>query len=448
MMKLQINESQNIEFKQSWRDEYIKWLSAFGNTDGGKLYIGVDDKGEIKGIDNAKKLLEDIPNKVRDILGIMVDVNLLQDEDKEYLEIITHKYPYPISYKGSYYYRSGSTTQELKGVALDKFLLRKQGKTWDSVPVPYFGATDLDPYAFKLFREKAEKKRRIDPELLKENDDVLVDKLRLREGDYLKRAAALLFAKEPMKYVMGSLIKIGYFKSNTELIYQDVIEGNLFEQVDKVMELIFTKYLSAFITYEGIQRVESFPISELAFREALINAVVHKDYSSQNSIQISVYDDKLLMWNAGDLPQNWTIDTLLRKHTSEPHNPLIAYPFFLAGYIESWGRGIEKIIEESQKFNGITPQFKWENGLWVEFYFNTDKSSPNGLGEKLGEKLGETQQNIIKLMQNNPKIAITALAVELGISTTAIEKHIKTLKDKNIIQRIGGAKGGHWEILK
>lgn len=447
-MKLQINESQNIEFKQSWRDEYIKWLSAFGNTDGGKLYIGVDDDGEIKGIDNAKKLLEDIPNKVRDILGIMVDVNLLQDEDKEYIEIITDKYPYPISYKGSYYYRSGSTTQELKGVALDKFLLRSQGKTWDSVPVPYFGDRDLDPYAFKLFREKAEKKRRIDPELLKENDDILINKLRLREGDYLKRAAALLFAKEPMKYVMGSMIKIGYFKSNTELIYQDVIEGNLFAQVDKVMELIFTKYLSAFITYEGIQRVESFPISELAFREALINAVVHKDYSSQNSIQISVYDDKLLMWNAGDLPQNWTIDTLLRKHTSEPHNPLVAYPFFLAGYIESWGRGIEKIIEESQKFNGITPQFRWENGLWVEFYFNTDKSLPNGLGEKLGEKLGETQQNIIKLMQNNPKIPITALATELGISTTAIEKHIKTLKDKNIIQRIGGAKGGHWEILK
>ena len=92
-MNLKINESQNIEFKQTWRDEYIKWLSAFGNTDGGKLYIGVDDDGEIKGIDNAKKLLEDIPNKVRDILGIMVDVNLLQVKDKEYLEIITNKYP-------------------------------------------------------------------------------------------------------------------------------------------------------------------------------------------------------------------------------------------------------------------------------------------------------------------------------------------------------------------
>ena len=447
-MKIQINESQTIEFKRLWKDDYIKWVCAFANSDGGTIYIGVEDDGEIVGIDNAKKLLEDIPNKVRDILGVIVDVNRHVENTKEYLEIVTENYPYPISYKGSYYYRSGSSTQELKGAPLDKFLLRKQGKKWDGVPVPYLGYDDLDPFAFRLFRDKAEKKKRIDGELLKESDEVLVDKLHLKEGEYLKRATTLLFAKEPQKYVTGSSIKIGYFKSNSDLVYQDVIEGNLFEQVDKTMELIFTKYLKALITYEGIQRVESFPISELAFREALINAVVHKDYGSQQTIQISVYDDKLLMWNAGDLPPHWTIDTLMQKHNSEPHNPVIAYPFFLAGYIESWGRGIEKIIEESQKFNGITPQFRWLNGLWVEFYFNQEKSLPNGLGEKLGEKLGETQQNIIKLMQSNPRIAITALATELSISTTAIEKHIKILKEQNIIKRIGGAKGGHWEITE
>ncbi|MDD3060138.1 MAG: winged helix-turn-helix transcriptional regulator, partial [Sulfurimonas sp.] len=121
----------------------------------------------------------------------------------------------------------------------------------------------------------------------------------------------------------------------------------------------------------------------------------------------------------------------------------------LAGYIESWGRGIEKIIEESQKFNGITPNFRWQNGLWVEFYFNDlGEKVENGLGEKLGEKLGETQQAIMKLMQNNPKIAITKMAEELDISTTAIEKHIKSLKENGYIDRVGGAKGGHWEIMK
>ncbi len=256
-----------------------------------------------------------------------------------------------------------------------------------------------------------------------------------------------MFAKEPMKYVMGSMIKIGYFKSNTELIYQDVIEGNLFEQVDKVMELIFTKYLSAFITYEGIQRVESFPISELAFREALINAVVHKDYSSQNSIQISVYDDKLLMWNAGDLPSNWTIDTLLRKHTSEPHNPLIAYPFFLAGYIESWGRGIEKIIEESQKFNGITPQFRWENGLWVEFYFNNTPNKIENTETRVKTRV-KTREKILELISANPNITNQELADMLQLTVKGIEWQIKKLKEDGNLERIGGAKGGHWEVKK
>ena len=442
-MTLNLNESQNIEFKQIWKDEYIKWISAFGNSDGGKLYVGVDDDGEIVGIDNAKKLLEDIPNKVRDILGIMVDVNLMLDEDKEYLEIITDKYPYPISYRGSYYYRSGSSTQELKGAALDKFLLSRQGKKWDGVPVPYFGFDDLDPFAFRLFRDKAEKKKRIDAELLKESDEVLVDKLHLKEGAYLKRATTLLFAKEPQKYVTGSTIKIGYFKSNSDLVYQDVIEGNLFEQVDKAMELIFTKYLKAIISYEGVQRVESFPISELAFREALINAVVHKDYSSQQTIQISVYDDKLLMWNAGDLPPHWTLDTLMQKHNSEPHNPAIAAPFFLAGYIESWGRGIEKIVDESRKFNGITPQFRWLNGLWVEFYFNEVGEK---VGEKVGENLTDNQSKIVKQMKLNPKISAKDLSSVVGISSRKIEENIKKLKEQNIIKRIGGAKGGHWEI--
>jgi ATP-dependent DNA helicase RecG len=441
-------ESQTIEFKQIWKDEYLKTITAFANAEGGALYIGVDDGGNIIGIDNAKKLLEDIPNKVREILGIMVDVNLKIDEDKEYLEIITDKYPYPISYKGSYYYRSGSSIQELKSAALDKFLLSRQGKKWDGVPVPYFGLDDLDPFAFRLFRDKAEKKKRIDAEFLQESDEMLVDKLHLKEGKYLKRAATLLFAKDPQKYVTGSSIKIGYFRSNSDLAYQDVIEGNLFEQVDKTMELIFSKYLKALITYEGIQRVESFPISELAFREALINAVVHKDYGSQQTIQISVYDDKLLMWNAGDLPPHWTLDTLMQKHNSEPHNPAIAYPFFLAGYIESWGRGIEKIVDESQKFNGITPQFRWLNGLWVEFYFNKveSKDLEKDLKRDLEKSLNQSQIKIVEHIKKNPNITQAELSKRIGINEKNIRNNIKKLKEQGKLQRIGGAKGGHWKV--
>ena len=120
------------------------WICGFANADGGTLVIGRDDNGNAVGIADAKKLLVDIPNKARDILGIMVDANLTEESKKELVEIKVETHPYPVSYKGQYHYRSGSTKQELKGGALDQFLLRKQGKRWDAVPVPRVKASDLD----------------------------------------------------------------------------------------------------------------------------------------------------------------------------------------------------------------------------------------------------------------------------------------------------------------
>lgn len=104
-----MEESQNIEWKESWRDDYLKWICGFANAQGGKTYIGTNDKGAVVGIVDSQKLLEDIPNKVRDILGIIVDVNLLKEEGKNYIEIVVNPSSYPVNYKGEYHYRSGST---------------------------------------------------------------------------------------------------------------------------------------------------------------------------------------------------------------------------------------------------------------------------------------------------------------------------------------------------
>ena len=105
-------ESQNIEYKQNWRDEYLKWICGFANAQRGTIFIGVNDDGSICGVDNAKKLMEDIPNKVRDVLGIIVDVNLHEQDGLPYLEIVTGAYPYPVSYKGEYHYRSHLNTTQ------------------------------------------------------------------------------------------------------------------------------------------------------------------------------------------------------------------------------------------------------------------------------------------------------------------------------------------------
>src|SRR5882724_11640579 len=122
-----MKESQNIEWTETWRDEYLRWICGFANAEGGVLVIGRNDKGEAVGVRNAAKLLEDLPNKIRDVLGIMVDVNLVAKGGKELIEIRVEPYPSPISYKDGYHYRSGSTKQELKGAALERFLLKKRG---------------------------------------------------------------------------------------------------------------------------------------------------------------------------------------------------------------------------------------------------------------------------------------------------------------------------------
>ncbi|MCK5347096.1 MAG: ATP-binding protein [Candidatus Heimdallarchaeota archaeon] len=126
-------EKQNIEWKEIWRDEYLKWISGFANAKGGKIIIGKNDKGEIIGVKDPKRLMDDIPNKIQAHLGIICDVDLIEFEGKQIIEISTIPYDVPISYQGKYHYRSGSTKQELKGNALNEFLIKKAGKTWDDI---------------------------------------------------------------------------------------------------------------------------------------------------------------------------------------------------------------------------------------------------------------------------------------------------------------------------
>ena len=438
------SENQHIEWKESWRDEYLKWICGFANADGGTLCIGINNEGQAVGLPDIHRLLEDIPNKVRDTLGILVDVNLVSKEAIEYIEIVVEPYPYPVSYKGQYHYRTGSTKQELKGAALDNFLLRKQGKRWDGVPVPNVSVADLSDNAFSNFRQKASRSQRMSAEMLHDEDSQLLEKLHLTEGKYLKRAAILLFHPDPEKFVTGAYVKIGFFKTDDDLVFQDDIHGHLFDQVDKTLDLLLTKYLKANITYEGITRVEKYPFPEAALREALMNAIAHKDYSSGNPIQISVYENKIMFWNEGQLPENWTVERLLQKHASVPFNPDIATTFFRSGLIESWGRGTLKIINECQIAHLPPPVFKYDlSGFVIEFRQRASASRT----KTSGKTSGKTTDKILYFISQNQEITIPQLATAIGISERNVERNLRILQEKSKLQRIGGAKGGKWSII-
>ncbi len=371
MKKQNFGETQNVEWKESWRDEYLKWICGFANATGGKLYIGMDDNGNVIGTADAQKLLEDIPNKVRDVLGIMVDVNLMAKDGLQYIEITVPPYSNPISYKGQYHYRSGSTKQELKGAALTRFILHRMGKHWEECPVENARLDDLSANALARFRKEASKSGRVDYGVLNDTNEHLLQDLQLIDVDtgQLTRAAVLLFHSNPEMYVYGAYIKIGFFSDNKgNLEFQDEIHGPLMEQVDKAMDLIKTKYLIYSISYEGISRRETpqFPIE--ALRESLMNAIAHKDYVNASPIQISIFPDHITFWNAGRLPENWTTENLLETHPSSPHNPKIANAFFRSGDIESWGRGYKRILEAVNERKLLPPALEMVSGLMVTYY--------------------------------------------------------------------------------
>ena len=445
-------ENQTTEWKETWRDEYMRIICAFANASGGVLEIGRRDDGKVIGIADTKKLLEDLPNKIKNAMAIIADVQIRESEGKHYIAISIGEYPFPISYHGVYYMRSGSTTQELTGSALDEFILRKQGKTWDGVPVPYIKTDDFDSDAFRVFRRKAIESTRLTKQDLEITDEKLLDTLQLTEGNYLKRAATLLFHQDPEKWVPGSYIKIGMFENDADLLYQHEVHCPLIMMPDRVMETVYLNYFKGIISYEGIQRIETYPVPHAAFREAITNAIVHRDYSTGIPIQIKVLPDRVIIYNDGRLPENWSVQDLLATHRSEPHNPMIANAFFRAGMIESWGRGIEKIAETCRNAGKREPaiEFKKNREFSVTFYSDVNIITGvkfNGVPkDTIKDTINYAQRKILNLFLTNPNLSANAISVELGINGRNVKKNIKALKDAGLIERVGSNRSGYWVV--
>jgi len=452
-------ENQNIEFKEQWRDDALKTICAFANAGGGVVYIGIDDNGKSVAVKDIKKLMEDIPNKIRAVLGIVADVSMVKKAGNGVMKISVSKYSAPISYHGSFYSRSGTTTAELKGAALTRFLLSCSGVTWDMVVEPRASLKDIDVKTVRQFQQMAKKRF---PFIAREKNTLLVlEKLNLLEKGKLKRAAILLFSKNPRKYFTSAFVQVGRFISESEVISTDVIEGNLFEQVEKVIEVLRIKYLENRFYYEGLRRNEDMIYPEEALREAVINALIHRDYLGPHT-QLRVYENELWLWNAGELPEKITFEKLKKSHLSCPRNELLADVFFKAGFIESWGRGTLKILDQCRKWNLPEPEFsELTGGFLVTFTKAAVEESKEKGGQKGGaekgaekevekgaEKLTSQEQTILSLIRKNSRISKREIIEQGSLGKKAVDYNLEKLKKKNVIKRVGPDKGGHWKVLK
>lgn len=255
-------------------------------------------------------------------------------------------------------------------------------------------------------------------------------------------------ARNPGRFFTCVEFKIGRFGiDEADLITQDVIEGNIIQMTDRVIEILKTKYLTSLIHYEGMQRIETLEVPENALREILYNAIAHKDYMGA-PIQMRVWDDHIEIWNEGVLPDGITPEILFGKHSSHPRNKNVAYAFFKAGFIESWGRGYKKIRDGFEGVGLPMPIVESvEGGVRVTF----QRNNPNGSqkSSQKGSQKGsqKTSDKILQMISENPRITRDMLAENFGISSRMVAKHLKSLQEQGILKRIGGRKDGQWIVL-
>ncbi|NCA86607.1 MAG: transcriptional regulator [Clostridia bacterium] len=434
-------EQQNIEYKQSWHDDYLKWVCGFANAQGGVIFIGKDDNGNVVGITDYKRLMDDIPNKIRNSIGIMVEVNLHEEEGMRFIEIVTHPYTVPISLRGRYYYRCGSTKQELTGASLNEFLLKKSGKTWDDVVESRASFDDIDEKTVSIFLKASENAGR-----LPENESLalpdLFEKLRLTENGQLKRSALVIFGKDPGKFYPNTFVKIGRFgKDDADIKFQETEEGNIIQLLQAVLHQLNQKFLTRTIEFEGMHRIEKGEYPIAAIREMLLNALVHRNFMG-SSIQIRVYDDKISIWNEGSLPAGLTLDALKRSHSSRPRNPIIADVCFKGGYIDAWGRGTIKIIDTCKQAELPEPEMKELDGGFIITLFKDNLTSEQLT--KLG--LNGRQIKAVLFVKEKGKITNSEYQILNEISDRTALRDIDELTQKGILIKEGEKKGTYYKL--
>jgi ATP-dependent DNA helicase RecG len=425
-------EQQSIEYKQSWHDDYLKWVCGFANAQGGQIYIGKDDAGKVVGVEDSKRLMDDIPNKIKNQMGITAEVNLVQEDDKRFIEIIVQPYSVPISLRGRYYYRSGSVKQELTGMALNEFLLKRTGHTWDDVIEPRATFEDIDEKALKAYIVMSKEKGRL-PDVEGLTTEEIFDKLRLTEDGQLKRAAIILFGKDPGRFYPNIFVKIGRFaKDDADLRFQEVEEGNLIILLRNVLEQLNHKFLIRQIKFEGFFRVEKGEYPVPALREMLLNALVHRNYMGSFT-QIRVYDDKINIWNEGMLPEGISLESLWHSHSSRPRNPLIADVCFKGGLIDAWGRGTIKIIETCKAAELPDPELIERDGGFLVTLFKNNLTKEHLIKPGLNER----QIRAVEYVKEKGEITTSKYTEVFGVSERTARNDLSELADKQIFKKVG-----------
>ncbi len=272
--------------------------------------------------------------------------------------------------------------------------------SFDSIIINDLTIDDFDSDAFRMFKEEAIRNNRMSSEERNLSKLQLMEKLHLIKNGKITYAGMLMFYQDSERYIPACYTKIGYFKDETDLKYMDDIHGPLAKQVIQTIEILYAKYFRSYEEFVGVRRISHYQYPEEVIREAVCNAIIHRNYSRCNMVQIKVFPDKLMVFNNCIFPDGWTIDNLLKPHESKAINPLVAYAFYIMGYIDTWGRGIDKIVNGLKEAGQEEPEFE-------EFKYSFCVTlKPKFIEDSIDNKTLESQKDHRKVTESHRKITV------------------------------------------
>ena len=444
---LKEGEGYNLEFKESDSSDLAKEICAFVNATGGKVLIGVTDKGETKGINITNRLKSQIVDIARNLdpkleisleeVGNILIVNVPEGKNK------------PYSVNGKFFMRYGPNSQQL-GRDEIRDLFHKEGLIKFDVKVnPTFQINkDLSQKAFDTFLQLS----KISPILERKR---ILQNLSLLEDGQMKNVGVLLFCKKIADFFPNATISCILFQGDDKykIIDQREFDSDLHTNYQNAFAYLRSKLNTEYIIRGG-PREEKLELPEEALREAILNAIAHRDYFSPANIQINIFKNRVEITNPGGLIGNITVKDLFER--SIPRNHLLFGLMQRLELVEKAGSGLVRIQRAMKEYKLSNPTIKADKN-WFSIAFKRPDLEKESYEQRMGgqkkwsdrwseKELTERQIAVLRLLQENPVLSRRELAEKLGINQSAVQKHLEALKEKGVLKRVGGAKGGSWQI--
>ena len=415
-----MRETHNLEFKEKISDSFLKTVVAFANYSGGEILFGVDDNGEFIGLSNLKDDAMVIENNINDFIKPQIVFKIETDDEEKVIKLIV--YPgdeKPYFYKSKSYKRNDSSTVEVDSFELKKLIMEGQNKSYDSL------STGVTSYSFLYLENKFR-----DIVGIKNIKNDILKTLELVDRENSLTNAGNLFA-DHNDYNLIDIVRFGD-NQNTILNRERFRDISILEAFDKSVEKYREYYQIESIKGSYREKIELIP--EQACREAIANALVHRDWMNKSFVQVSMEKNFIKITSPGGLPMDISKEEYLNGQISVMRNPIILNIFFRLNIIESFGTGIRRIIN-SYKNLVKNPSFKiFDNSIEVKLPVVSNVYN-----------LSDDEKRVIKALKNG-SASSSSIVEYAGFGKNKVLNILNDLIDDGYVIKNGSGRGTKYSL--